>query len=122
MRKKTFIATYTIFLVFSGVGIIYLGLTFDGIRAFSNISGAQDFTLVLKFIGAIFSAAGFGGLIWALTLNNNTKLPGYAGLNFRGIVTFTLLFFIAGPFWLLIAWVLWFIPGYRSRNAAAQSF
>lgn len=117
MKKRTFITLYSLVLLVFGVLIFFLGSSFGGIKSFSELSGSGEFTLVVKLIGVGMGTPGFGGLIWSLTLSENAPLPGYAGLNGRGIVIFIIPLFLAGPFWLLIAWVLWLIPAFTARSA-----
>lgn len=120
MRKKTFIALYSLTLFASGVLIVLLGFSFGDIKTFSELSGSEEFILLIKFIGGGMSTAGLGGLIWTLMLSKNPTLPGYAGLNGPGLATFIVPLFLAGPFWLLVAWVLWLIPTFRAHNSIPE--
>lgn len=120
MKKKTLVSLYTLALLGFGGLTITLGLTFGDIESFSSLSGADEFVFVIKSIGFIFVAAGIGGLCWGLLLSENPMLPGYAGLHGAGLVTFVLLFFVGGPFWLLVGWVMWWIPMFRARPSAVE--
>lgn len=122
MKKRTLILLYATALFVFGVSIILLGFTFGDIESFSALSGSQEFVSIIKAIGLVFSAAGTGGLGWGFFLSKNPTLPGYAGLNGAGFVTFVLFFFFfGGPFWLLIGWAMWWMPIFQARPSTLDS-
>jgi hypothetical protein len=116
MRKRTFIGLYSLVLLICGLLIFGLGSSFAGIEKFSELTGSAEIIFMIKLIGVGMGTAGFVGLMWSLALSENPELAGYAGLNGPGFFVLIIPLFLAGPFWLLVAWVLWLIPAFRASS------
>ena len=114
MKKKTLTSLYSLTLIGGGLSIAALGFAFGDIESLSTLSGSEDFVFTIKFIGSGLVASGLVGLGWTLTLSDNPILSGYAGLSRNGLVVFLTPLLFAGPFWLLIAWLVWFVPAFRA--------
>jgi len=120
MTKRTLITLYALALLTVGLLIYALGGAFAGIDAFADLSGSQSFVSVLQALGVGVGLPGAGGLVWAVTLSENPRLPGYAGLTGPALTVFLVLLFVTGLLGRLVAWVLWLVPGFRAESSAAR--
>lgn len=114
MKKKTVILIYSAVPLLAGLLIFLLGFVFGDIQSFIKYDGSETFILFIKIMGVVMGIGGLGGVGWAIRLSDNPELPGYAGLNGLGLTLLVIPFFFLGPFWLLLAWVLWMTPFLRA--------
>ena len=114
MTKRTLITLYALALLVVGLLIYALGGAFAGIESFADRPGAPSFVSVLQAIGVSVGLPGVGGLAWAVTLSDNPRLSGYAGLTGPAFTFFLVLLLVTGLLGLLVGWALWLVPGFRA--------
>lgn len=121
MTKRMVVSIYAAILFITGLLIFFVGFTLGGVvltDPFGDAStGMQAIGFLVKLMGGIIGLVGIVGIIWTITLSGEQKLPGYAGLNKVGLVVLLTPFIFVGPYWLLIAWLLWLIPPFKKASS-----
>lgn len=115
MQKRTLILLYSSVPLVAGLLTFLLAVSFGDIPSFSTLDGADAFTFTLKLMGGTLGVLGLSGIGWAFGLTENPELPGYAGLTWNGLLVVVGPIFLVGPFWMLVAWIVWLVPTFRAR-------
>ena len=115
MTKRMVISIYAVLLLIMGLLIFFVGLALGGVVLTGQLgAGMQDLGFLVKLMGGVIGLVGIAGIIWAVTLSGEQKLPGYAGLNKVGLIVLLVPLLFVVPYWLLLAWLLWLIPLFKA--------